>query len=224
MHMTENAVQMTEKLKREIRENYNMKANILGPTACAMAMQINLSEQLNKSKRQGPPTQGGAGIPPALQKEIRDAMGPTFKLVLMYNGQGERDQCVSNNIRPTCNPHGHAGDAATPSMPLLEGHTGQTPTEERGHSVSGLDQLQLQATGKVITGNNKKKLQAENWRHRQAMQQAQSKPTLWMHYTGNGCSRRERTGADGKSRPAHQNSMCPAGLALHHLAAETLLD
>jgi hypothetical protein len=31
-------------------------------------------------------------------------------------------------------------------------------------------------------------------------------------------------GADNKSRPIHQNSMCPAGLALHHPAAETLLN
>ena len=123
--MTENAVQLTEKLKREIRENYNMNANILGPTASAMAMQIDLNKQLNKSKGQGRPAQGGAGIPPALQKEIKDAMGPTFKPALMYSGQGERDQCVSNNICPTYDPQGHAGDAATPSVPSLEGHTGQ---------------------------------------------------------------------------------------------------
>jgi hypothetical protein len=101
MHMTENAVQMTEKIKREIWENYNMKANILGPIACAMAMQIHLSKQLNKSNGQGYPTQGGAGIPPALRKGIKDATGPTFKLGLMYGGQGERNQCVSTNICPT---------------------------------------------------------------------------------------------------------------------------
>ncbi len=35
-----------------------MKANILGPTACAMAMQINLSEQLNKSRGTGTPHMG----------------------------------------------------------------------------------------------------------------------------------------------------------------------
>ncbi len=52
-----------------------MKANIFGPTACAMAMQIDLSKQLNKSKGQGHPTKGGVGIPPALRKEIEDAMG-----------------------------------------------------------------------------------------------------------------------------------------------------
>ena len=91
-------MQLTEKLKREIWDNYNMKANILGPTACAMAMQINLSEQLNKSKGHGHPTHGGAGIPPALRKEIKEAMGPTFKPVLMFNGQGEHDLYVSNNI------------------------------------------------------------------------------------------------------------------------------
>jgi hypothetical protein len=31
-------------------------------------------------------------------------------------------------------------------------------------------------------------------------------------------------GVDDKSRPSHQNSMCLAGLALHHPAAETLLN
>ena len=187
MHMTENAVQMTEKLKREIWENYNTKANILDPTACAMAMQIDLSEQLNKSKGQGHPTW------PALQKGINDATGPTFKPVLMYGGQDERDQCVSNNICPTYDPQGHTGDAATPSMLLVEGHTVQAPPEERRHSVSGLDQPRLRATGEVIMSINKKKLRAENWRQRQAMQQAQSNPRCGRTIPGMRCSRRERT-------------------------------
>ena len=51
--MMENAMRVTEKLKTEIRNTYNIKANILGPTACAMAMQINLTEQRNKSKGAG---------------------------------------------------------------------------------------------------------------------------------------------------------------------------
>ena len=63
---TENAVKFTEKLKTEISNTYNIKANILGPTACAMAMQINLAEQRNKSKGHGHPSHGGAVIPPAL--------------------------------------------------------------------------------------------------------------------------------------------------------------
>jgi hypothetical protein len=103
----------------------------------------------------------------------------------------------------------------------VEGHTVQAPPEERRHSVSGLDQPRLRATGEVIMSINKKKLRAENWRQRQAMQQAQSKPTLWTHYTGNAVLPQ---GADFKLRPIHQNSMCPAALALHHSAAETLLD
>jgi hypothetical protein len=148
-------------------------------------------------------------------------MGPTFKPVLMFNGQGERDPCASNNIRPTYESQGHAGDAATPSVPSLEGHTGQAPTEERRQSVSGLDQPRLRATGEVITGINKKKLRTENRRQRRALQQAQTKPTLWTHYTGDAVLLQ---GADDKSRPAHRNLMCPAGLALHHPAAETLLN
>ena len=177
-------MQISEKLKREIQDTYSMKANILGPTACAMAMQINLSEQLNKSKGHRHTAHGGAGIPPALRKEIKDAMGPTFKPVLMFNGQGERDPCASNNIRPTYESQGHAGDAATLSVPLLEGHTGQAPTKECRQSVSGLDQPRLRATGEVITGINKGKLWTENRHQRRALQQAQIKPTLWTHYTG----------------------------------------
>jgi hypothetical protein len=95
---TENAVQFTEKLKTEISNTYNIKANILGPTACAMAMQIDLAEQQKKSKGHGHPSHGGAVIPPALQKESTEAMGPTFKPVLMFNGQGECNPCASNNI------------------------------------------------------------------------------------------------------------------------------
>jgi len=178
-----------------------MKANILGPTACAMAMQIDLTEQRSKSKGHGHPSHGGAVIPPALRKEIKEAMGPTFKPVLMFNGQGERDPCASNNIQPTYKLQGHVGDAATPAVPSLEGHTGQASTEERRQLVSaGLDQPRLRATGKVITGINKKKLRTENWCQRQALQQAQTKLTLWTHFTRDVVLPQ---GADDKSRPAH---------------------
>ena len=118
-HVMENAVRITEKLKREIRDTYSMKANILGPTACAMAMQIDLSEQRNKSKGHGHPSHGGGVLLPALQKDIKEAIGPTFKPVLMFNGQGERDPCASNNIQPTYESQGHVGDAATPAVPSL---------------------------------------------------------------------------------------------------------
>jgi hypothetical protein len=33
---------LTEKLKLEIRSKYNLKLTIIGPTACAMAMQLDL--------------------------------------------------------------------------------------------------------------------------------------------------------------------------------------
>jgi hypothetical protein len=70
-HVTENAVRFTEKLKTEIRNTYSMKTNILGPTACAMAMQIDLTDQQNKSKGHGHPSHGGAGIPPKYKKKSR---------------------------------------------------------------------------------------------------------------------------------------------------------
>jgi len=183
---------------------------------------INLSEQRNKSKGHGHPSHGGGFLLPALQKDIKEAMGPAFKPVLMFNGQGERDPCASYNIQPTYESQVHMGDAATLAVPSLEGHTGQASTEERRQLVSaGLDQPCLRATGKVIMGINKKKLRTENWCQCRALQQAQTKPMLWTHYTRDVVLPQ---GADGKSRPAHQNSMCPAGLALHHPAAEMLLN
>ena len=97
-HVTENAVRFTEKLKTEIRNTYSMKANILDPTAFVMAMQIDLTEQRNKAEGHGHPSHGGAIIPSAIQKEIKASMGPTFKPVLMFNGEGECDPCASNNI------------------------------------------------------------------------------------------------------------------------------
>jgi hypothetical protein len=151
----ENAVQVTEKLKTEVRNNYNIKANILGPTACAMAMQLELTEQRNKSKGHWHPCS-------ALRKEITKAMDTTFKPVLMFNGQGEHDSCASNNIQTIYELQGHVGDSTKPAMPLLEGDTGQANIEECRRSVSGLDQPRLRATGEVITGINKKKLRTEN--------------------------------------------------------------
>ena len=152
---------------------------------------------------------------------MKAAMGLTFTPVLMFNGQGERDPCASNNIRPNYESQGHKGDAATPAVPSLEGNTGRAPTEERRQSVSGLDQPRPRATGEVITGINKKKLRTENRRKRRTLQQAQTTPTPWTNYTGDAVLPQ---GADDKSRPAHRNSMCPAGLALHHPAAEIILN
>ncbi len=57
----ENAVRVTEQLKTNIRNTYNIKANILGPTACAMAMQIELTEQRKKIKGGQAPLAGWRG-------------------------------------------------------------------------------------------------------------------------------------------------------------------
>jgi len=58
MHVTENAVQITEKLKRESRDTYSMNANILGPTACAMAMQSTLVNNGTSQRGMGTPHMG----------------------------------------------------------------------------------------------------------------------------------------------------------------------
>jgi hypothetical protein len=90
-------------------------------------------------------------------------MDTTFKPVLMFNGQGEHDPCSSNIIQTIYELQGNVGEATTPAMPFLEGDTGQAHIEERRQLVSGLDPPCLRATGKVITGINKKKLRTENW-------------------------------------------------------------
>ena len=67
-------MRVTEQLKTEIRNTYNIKDNILGPTACAMAMQIELTEQRNNLKGERHPSQGGAAIPSAQRKEVTKTM------------------------------------------------------------------------------------------------------------------------------------------------------
>jgi hypothetical protein len=98
VHTIENAVHMTEKLKRAIREDYNIKANILGPAACSMAMQLDLCDQLNKPKGQLHPAQLATGTTPVLGKAIEDNTGLKFNLMIMYGGQGEHEQCLPANI------------------------------------------------------------------------------------------------------------------------------
>jgi hypothetical protein len=148
-------------------------------------------------------------------------MDKTFTPVLMFNGQGEHDPCASNNILTISDVQGHVGDATTPALPVFEGDKGQATIDELRESVSGLDQPRLRATDEVITGINKKKLRTENRQKQRALQQAQTKPTPWTEYTGDAVLPQ---GADDKSRPSHRNSMCPAGMALHHPAAETLVN
>ena len=93
---------MPEKFKRAISEDYNVKANILGPAACSMARQLDLCNQLNKPKRQLHPARLATGTTPALRKAIEDNTGLKFNSVLMYGGQGEHEQCLPANI-PTAN-------------------------------------------------------------------------------------------------------------------------
>ena len=178
---------ITEQLKKAIKEDYNLKANILGPTACSMAMQLDLRDQLNKSKGQVHPAQLAMGATPALQTDTKDDVGLKFNLVLMYGGQGEHEKCLPANIFTAHDLQCHTGDAArdaaTPSMLSVKGRLGQSSPKQCRQLVSGLDQPRLRATGVVIMGRNKKKLRAVNWRQRQAMQRSQATPTLWTHYT-----------------------------------------
>ena len=193
----ENAVRVTEQLKTEIRNTYNIKTNILGPTACAMAMQIELSEQRNKLKGERHPSPGGAAIPSAQRKESTKAIDKTFTPVLMFHGQGEHDPCASNNIQTISDVQGHVGDATTPALPVVEGDTGQAPIAEPLGSVSGLDQPRLRATGEVITGTNKKKLRTEIGENARHYNRPKQNPRRGRIIPGMRCSHKERTTSQG---------------------------
>jgi len=153
----------------------------------------------------------------------------------MYGGQSEhqpRDVLVFSSSATQDNHAGWQSDTPGDTLVLNESEGSDnittytatistTTTSEGGKHDTGLDQPRLQATGKAITSVNKNKMRSENRRRRRALQQAQTTQTLWENHTGTRVL--PATAAD-KSRPAHRNYMCLAGLALTHPAAETLLD
>ncbi len=98
--------------------------------------------------------------------------------------------------------------------------TSGTAAETRLSSQTRLSQPHIAATGEAITGANKNKMQAENRKRQRALQQADP-GTQW---TTHGSDRVLPPCADNKTRPPHRNAMCPAGLAMRHPAADTLLE
>jgi hypothetical protein len=76
------------------------------------------------------------------------------------------------------------------------------------------------ASGKRVSGENKRQLRRENKAKRQKLQAEQDEAvTYWVQYTGNFEAPPEK-----KNPTEWRNSMCPRNLALHHPAAEKLLE
>ena len=82
----------------------------------------------------------------------------------------------------------------------------------------GLEPPRL-STGQAVTGANKEKHRLENKRARKKKQAEQEPVNYWSQYQGNFCI------PTPKQAPSKwRNQMCPSGLALHHPAAEKLLQ
>jgi hypothetical protein len=98
--------------------------------------------------------------------------------------------------------------------------TNQPNTENAPTTMTGLEKPHLGATREAIMGENKNKMRAENRKRQRALQQTEP-GTQWTTYWGDKVL---PTSAANKSQPTHRNAMCPAGLAMSHPVADTLMD
>jgi hypothetical protein len=122
-----------EKLKMEIRNKYNLKANIIGPMACAMAIQLELHEQVEvdrckKLKR----------LPAEKEVEIQWALQESqdFKLhsMLLYDEQSKHGNCSPSTFLDMHMLNGHTGENATTStLPQVATMSHSGPDHEDKH-------------------------------------------------------------------------------------------
>jgi hypothetical protein len=84
---------------------------------------------------------------------------------------------------------------------------------------SGLEPPRLEATGGRVTGADTPKHRIENKRRRRALLATQQPQTLWRVYQGEFDLPEPVAPLD-----THRGEMCPAGLALHHPAADLLKE
>ncbi len=134
----------------------------------------------------------------------------------MYGGQGKNRPVLEVELCTEKQSSHFAGSDNHDTKDTTSG----TAAETRLISQTGLSQPRIAATGEAITGANKNKMRAENRKRRRALQQADP-GTQWTTY---GSDRVLPPSADDKTRPPHRNAMCPAGLVMHHPAADTLLE
>jgi hypothetical protein len=218
---------LSKQLKADIRKKYNIKTEIIGPAVCAMAMSIDYNETVQEIQRNK-----DKPAPPAKKSQNKGEEGeakPTqFTQAFLYGGQGKKCDTLAHASYKVI-PTNQAG-SQEPSMELptntttspaaVDTPTGRVGTTEASAARTGLEQPRLGATGEAITGANKHKMRAENWKRRRALQQAQS-GTHWTTYKGDMVV---PPGACKKTRPKHRNAMCPTGLAMSHPATDTLVE
>jgi hypothetical protein len=80
---------LSERLKANIRKKYNIKTQIIGPAACAMAMSIDYNKMVQETQRNKDKL-----APPAKKSrnkgEEGEAKPPQFTQVFLYGGQGKK--------------------------------------------------------------------------------------------------------------------------------------
>jgi hypothetical protein len=153
--------------------------------------------------------QGDTGV----RKTTAPAM---FMEGFMYGGQGKNRLELQIDTRSEmlgcqgASSHSHASTDTTLTPAAGNGLTSHT----------GLSQPRLATTRETITGANKNKMRAENRKQRRALQTADP-GTQWTTHGGDNAL---PPSAADKAQPPHRNAMCPAGLAMRHPAADTLME
>jgi hypothetical protein len=125
---------------------------------------------------------------------------------LMYGGQGntlDKNNLTTNKI-PTRTKNEHTANDGILST-----------------THGGLAQPLLDHTNGEVTGDNKRQLQKQNKRKKRLQKALQQRGSQWTDHTGTvPCD----TAQLPRSRDPYRNSMCPTGRALHHPAANILLE
>ncbi len=192
-----------------------------------MAMSIDYNEMVQETQRNkdipAPPSKKSQN-----KGEEGEAKQPQFTQAFLYGGQGKKCDTLAHASHKVI-PTNQAGSQeplmelptnTTTSPATVDTPTGRVGTTEASAARTGLEQPRLGATGEAITGANKHKMRAENCKRWRALQQAQS-GTHWTTYQGDMVVPPE---ACKKTRSKHRNAMCPAGLAMSHPAADTLVE
>ena len=107
----------------------------------------------------------------------------------------------------------------TKPPPLHRKSPTEQPSPPTNQELSGLRPPRLNNTHSV-TGATTPRLRIENKQRRRKQQAGQPKQQWWTTYQGTFAMPSPRT----DPLPTYRNNMCPRGLALHHPAAERLLE
>ena len=136
---------------------------------------------------------------------------PTVSRIL-----GRRKVCTKPPPAPLTETNVTAAIGARNGTAMLHDAPGGTAVDEA--SMAGLDPPRLNSDEPVM-GSTKEKHRLENKRRHCEQQEQQGPIDYWQHHKG------QFSIPTPKQGPAtYRNKMCPAGLALHHPAADLLLQ